>query len=66
MVLPSLKRVIGNAPCIIGGNTEPILEPMLSTGTQYVICPGETDQAAFMKRMYASFRRPPSQTLHMG
>jgi uroporphyrinogen decarboxylase len=53
MVLPFLKRVIGNAPCIIGGNTEPILETMLSTGTKYVICPGETDQAAFMKKMEA-------------
>jgi uroporphyrinogen-III decarboxylase len=52
-VLPFLKRVIGDAPCIIGGNTEPILEPMLSTGTKYVICPGETDQAAFMKQMEA-------------
>ena len=53
IVLPFLKRVIGDAPCIIGGNTEPILEPMLSTGTQYVICPSETDQAAFMKQMEA-------------
>ena len=53
MVLPALTRVLGGAPCIIGGNTEPILEPMLSTGTQYVICPGETDQAAFMKQMEA-------------
>ena len=53
MVLPFLKRVIGDAPCIIGGNTEPILAPMLSTGTQYVICPGETNQAAFMKQMEA-------------
>ena len=53
VVLPFLKRVIGDAPCIIGGNTEPILEPMLSTGTRYVICPGETDQAAFMKQMEA-------------
>jgi uroporphyrinogen decarboxylase len=53
IVLPFLEKVIGAAPCIIGGNTEPILEPMLSTGTQYVICPGETDQAAFMKQMEA-------------
>lgn len=53
LVLPFLKRVIGDAPCIIGGNTEPILESMLSIGTKYVICPGETDQAAFMKKMEA-------------
>lgn len=53
MVLPFLKRVIGDAPCIIGGNTAPILEAMLSIGTKYVICPGETDQAVFMKKMEA-------------
>lgn len=59
IVLPALQGLISGAagflgmtvPCIIGGDTEPILEAMLSTGTQYVICPGETDQAAFMKKM---------------
>jgi uroporphyrinogen decarboxylase len=53
IVLPFLAKAIDDAPCIIGGNTAPILEPMLSTGTQYVICPSETDQAAFMKQMEA-------------
>jgi len=53
IILPALTKVLGGAPCIIGGNTEPILEPMLSTGTQYVICPSETDQVAFMKQMEA-------------
>jgi len=53
MVLPFLKRVIGDSPCIIGGNTLPILDAMLSAGTKYIICPGETDQAAFMKNMEA-------------
>ncbi len=53
IVLPALKKLVGTSSCIIGGNTEPILEPMLSTGTRYVICPGETDQAAFMKQMAA-------------
>jgi hypothetical protein len=52
-VLPFLEKAIDGAPCIIGGNTSPILEPMLSTGTQYVICSSETDQAAFMKQMEA-------------
>ena len=55
--LPALKQTIAGAaavlgrpvPCVIGGNTAPILEYMLSTGTRYVICPFETDQAAFMK-----------------
>jgi uroporphyrinogen decarboxylase len=54
--LPPLRRVIEGAaailgqpvPCVIGGNTAPILHHLLSTGTRYVICPAETDQAAFM------------------
>jgi len=51
MVLPALKKLVDGAPCIIGGNTAPILEAILSTGAQYVICPGETDQASFMEEM---------------
>lgn len=61
--LPALKRllrqgeeVLGRSlPCIMGGNTAPILEDLLSTGTRYVICPaaGETDQSAFMAKMTA-------------
>jgi uroporphyrinogen decarboxylase len=57
--LPALKKAmerVGRAvghpvPCIIGGNTVPILEDILSTGTEYVICPAqtETDQVEFMK-----------------
>ena len=38
-------------PCIIGGDTEQILEHILGTGTSYVICPAETDQNAFMARL---------------
>jgi len=39
-------------PCIIGGDTEPILDEILSTGTGYIICPAqtETDQTAFMEK----------------
>ena len=58
--LPALKEAmerVGEAvghsvPCIIGGDTEPILEEILSTGTGYVICPAqtETDQGAFMEK----------------
>ncbi len=57
--LPVLKWLLGQAsdivshsvPCIIGGDTAPILEDILSTGTGYVICPGpdETDQKAFLQ-----------------
>ena len=58
--LPALKKamkqvgeVAGHAvPCIIGGDTEPILDEILSTGSSYIICPAqtETDQAAFIKK----------------
>ena len=57
--LPALREILGRAaeivghpvPCIMGGDTAPILENILSTGTGYVICPSETDQAAFMDAM---------------
>jgi hypothetical protein len=59
--LPALKAIIDRAsalcghpvPCIIGGDTEPILDSILDTGTGYVICPCETDQELFMGRMEA-------------
>jgi uroporphyrinogen decarboxylase len=59
--LPALKYLIGKAssiagrpvPCIVGGNTLPILDAMLDTGTGYVICPFETDQVLFMRHMAA-------------
>ena len=56
--LPALKEtmervgeVVGHpVPCIIGGDTEPILDDILSTGTGFVICPAETNQEKFMKK----------------
>lgn len=59
--LPALKAMIARAseitghpvPCIIGGDTAPILESILETGSGYVICPSETDQRAFMEKMKA-------------
>jgi len=56
--LPALKRAMAIAagivghpvPCVIGGDTEPILDDILATGTGYVICPAETNQAAFVAR----------------
>ncbi len=39
-------------PCIIGGDTTPILDAMLETGTGYVVCPIETDQTAFMRKVW--------------
>lgn len=59
--LPALKAAIAAAsevtgtrvPCVIGGNTVPVLPEILSTGTGYVICPAatETDQSAFLEAM---------------
>ena len=59
--LPALKSIINETssiagrpvPCIIGGNTAPILDSILDTGTGYVICPCETDQELFMEKMQA-------------
>lgn len=61
VALPPLRWLLGEAsailgtrvPCIMGGDTTPILPDLLGTGTGYVICPapGETDQAAFMAIM---------------
>lgn len=44
--------VVGHAvPCIIGGDTLPILDYLLQTGTKYVCCPAETNQQMFMEKM---------------
>jgi uroporphyrinogen decarboxylase len=57
--LPALKRILQVAaecvghpvPCIMGGNTFPILDDLLSTGTNYLACNVETNQAAFVERV---------------
>lgn len=59
--LPVLKHLIKEisaiagrpVPCIIGGDTFPVLASILDTGTGYVICPSETDQVSFMRHMAA-------------
>ena len=59
IVLPVLKAILKKAdvvvghsvPCIIGGNTAPILDAILETGTDYVCCPAETDQEQFLRIM---------------
>jgi len=46
--------VVGHpVPCIIGGDTLPILDYILQTGTGYICCPAETDQQKFMEKMQA-------------
>ena len=54
--LPALRRLVqeasqflgGDVPCFIGGHTAPIVPQMLRTGTNFLICPGETDRVAFL------------------
>lgn len=56
LVLPALRELVEavaaltgrRLPCIIGGDTTPILPDLLATGAGYVICPAETDQRAFL------------------
>ena len=58
--LPALKaimiqtaEIVGHpVPCVIGGDTEPILDSLLETGTGYLINPIETDQEAFMRKVW--------------
>jgi uroporphyrinogen decarboxylase len=52
-IMTRMAAVLGHpVPCIIGGDTTPILDAMLETGTGYVVAPYETDQAAFMKKLW--------------
>ena len=63
--MPALRRVLEIAadcvahpvPCISGGNTYPVIDDILSTGTNYVACNVETDQAAFVERVSAPIPR---------
>ena len=53
-LLAAAAEAVGHpVPCVIGGDTLPILPRILATGTGYVICPIETDQAAFLAAMRA-------------
>ena len=54
-IMEKTSAVVGHpVPCVIGGNTAPILEAILTTGTGYVCCPAETDQQLFMEKMKAA------------
>jgi len=53
-IMQKTGAIVGHpVPCIIGGNTAPILEAILETGTGYVVCPAETNQKLFMEKMKA-------------
>lgn len=59
IALPPLKETIEGVsgifgkriPCIIGGDTVKILPEIISTGSNFVICPAETDRAAFLEKI---------------
>lgn len=59
--LPALKQLVqavkagsdAPPPLIIGGDTLRVLDAILTTGIDYLICPREVDGSAFMKEMAA-------------
>lgn len=51
-IMQKTAAVVGHpVPCIMGGDTLPILNDILSTATGYVCCPAKTDQQKFMEKM---------------
>ncbi len=51
-IMQKTAAVVGHpVPCIMGGDTLPILDDILRTGTGYVCCPAKTDQQKFMQKM---------------
>ncbi len=53
-IMAETSAVLGHpVPCIMGGDTLPILDYILETGTGYVCCPAKTDLPTFMEQMRA-------------
>jgi uroporphyrinogen-III decarboxylase len=51
-LLVQMGRIMGHPiACLMGGDTVKILDELLETGTPYLVCPHETDQAAFLDRL---------------
>jgi len=51
-IMNETSAVVGHpVPCIMGGDTLPILDDILKTGTGYVCCPAKTNQKKFMEKM---------------
>ena len=51
-IMRKTAAVVGHpVPCIMGGDTLPILDDILQTGTGYVCCPAKTNQRKFMEKM---------------
>jgi uroporphyrinogen-III decarboxylase len=57
--LPALKALLDRmselmgerVACLMGGDTVKILDALLETRSPYLVCPQETDQAAFVKKL---------------
>jgi len=50
--MSGVSRILGHpVPCIIGGDTTLIIDHMLETGTDFLICPSEADRGLFLDRM---------------
>jgi uroporphyrinogen-III decarboxylase len=57
--LPALKTLLDRmsellgerVACLMGGDTVRILDELLETRSPYLVCPHETDQAAFVRRL---------------
>ncbi|MBN2594684.1 MAG: hypothetical protein JXA81_14340 [Sedimentisphaerales bacterium] len=51
-IMQKTAAIVGHpVPCIMGGDTLPILNGILQTGTGYVCCPVKTNQQKFMEKM---------------
>jgi uroporphyrinogen decarboxylase len=51
-IMQKTAAVVGHpVPCIMGGDTLPILDDILQTGTGYICCPAKTNQRKFMEKM---------------
>jgi uroporphyrinogen decarboxylase len=52
-LLARMGRIMGHPiACLMGGDTVRILDELLETGSPYLVCPHETDQVAFVKRLW--------------
>lgn len=54
-VMREVGEICGRpVPCIIGGDTAPLVPELLATGTDFLICPAETDRQRFLAATMAA------------
>ena len=52
-LLARMGRIMGHPiGCLMGGDTLRTLDELLETGSPYLVCPHETNQAAFVKKLW--------------